>query len=176
PCIVDLDISGCRLIGKIDNIWHRGCLSYRFAEAKAKDRLKAWLLHLVLNAAQNESYPTKSYLICKNASWEMSPLDKGRDLLERLISIYYRGQNELISFFPETSLEYARILQEEGSHEIALKMARIKWDGNKYVRNEFEDLYYDLSFGQIDPFDSQFIKVSTQIYDPLLAHQEKAVK
>ncbi len=173
PCSIDLDIAGFRLVGKIDNIWQSGFVYYRYAEAKAKDRLKAWLLHLALNAAQESSYPTKSYLICKDASWEMANLENSRDILKVFIEIYHKGRNELLKFFPETSYDYARYLREKNSHEFALKKANFNWEGNERGYMERNDPYFNLSFRAIEPLDKEFIELSLLVYGSLLTYQEK---
>ncbi len=60
PIEINLDISGYKLSGRLDNIWPGGMIQFRYTKTKVKDKIKAWIAHLALNASGNKAYPMNS--------------------------------------------------------------------------------------------------------------------
>ncbi|MDY6933756.1 MAG: exodeoxyribonuclease V subunit gamma [Spirochaetota bacterium] len=176
PLDVNLDIYGYKLIGRIQNIWPTALLCLHYTKANAMDKLKAWVLHLILNALNLGSSSKKTILICKDSTWEMEPLNNAFDLLEKLLHIYDKGKDEILHFFPTTSCEYALWILKEYSHKEALNRAIQKWEGSDFSRGDREDPYYNLSFGRVDPFESDFAELSKEVFMPLLTHQIRLEK
>lgn len=172
PYDIDINFSDFKLIGKISNLWPNGLIHYRYAKAKAKYRLEVWILHLVLNASNQKSFSGKSYLFCKDNSWEIAPVEDSMNLLKQLIIIYKRGLNELLHFFPETSLEFVINLLNNRSREASLERALIKWEGGYKQSGEGEDLYYDQCFRGVNLFNDSFCRLSIDIYGPLVDNQK----
>ncbi|MFH0975387.1 MAG: exodeoxyribonuclease V subunit gamma [Spirochaetota bacterium] len=171
---VDLDIRGFKLTGRLDNIRQNGMLRYRYAKAKAADRIKAWIEHIILNTLNNSDCSAKSILICKNAEWEISRPQNCGDLLCDLLDLFIKGHNELIRFFPETSLKFADSMFKGNSAEKARSQAEDEWTGNEYQGGgEGTDAYYNLCFGNISPVNDDFTETSLKILEPMLKHQEK---
>ncbi|NLI83027.1 MAG: exodeoxyribonuclease V subunit gamma, partial [Deltaproteobacteria bacterium] len=170
---VDLAISGFRLSGTISPIYPGWLFRYRYATLGAKDRLKAWVLHLALNCGEVPGYPRETILVGLNRKkWQafrlISP-ENPLELLGELLELYWRGIMKPLHFFPETSLEYARLLLEKGnSPEEAIKAARRKWLGNEYRRGERGELHLDLCFRGTDPLDGEFQDTAVKIFGPLL--------
>ena len=173
PLEINIEISGYNLYGRLDNIWKSGMIHYRYAAAKAKDRLKAWIAHLALNASGKQSYPMNSMLICKDDSFQTSPLDNSVEILDTLISIYIKGQNELLRFFPESSFEYISSIIKERSAEKAFSKALNKWKGSDYALSEGTNPYYELCFKNISPFNIEFAEISMKIFETMVNHQKK---
>jgi exodeoxyribonuclease V gamma subunit len=173
PLEINLTIDGHNISGRFDNIWKSGMIHYRYADTKVKDRIKAWIAHLALNASGVKTLPMNSALICKDASWEMEPLAGSEELLKHLLAIYIKGQNELIRFFPESSFEYASSILKDGSSEKALSRALNKWTGNDYINGEGADEYNKLCFGNIVPFNDEFKETSLAVFEAMLNHQKK---
>ncbi|MBN2401319.1 MAG: exodeoxyribonuclease V subunit gamma [Spirochaetes bacterium] len=176
PLEINIDVSGYKLSGRLSNICKNGMVQYRYADTKPKDRIKAWIAHLVLNASENKAYPMNSLLICKDFSWKMEPLSDCKNILNNIISLYIKGQNELIRFFPESSYAYAASIIKDGLSEKALSLAEEKWTGSDYRKGEGEDEYYNLCFKNISPFDEEFKGISLKIYEIMLNHQMKIEK
>ncbi len=169
PCKVELklDVSGHTIAGILENVFPDMMLSFRYADTKAKDRLKAWICHVFLNA----SIPKKSMLICKDAVWEMEPV-KGAEILEELIDIFLKGMNGLIPFFPDTSLEYSETYFKKG-HIQALKQAGKEWAGSDYISGEGNDPYNYLCYKSTNPLNRDFADISLKIFGPILEFQKK---
>lgn len=171
PCEVNLDITGYRLIGTIDDIWEKGMLQFRYARGGARDRLRAWIMHLAFNAAADGAYPLKSFLICKDHSWETEAIRESREMLKALISIYHSGLTGDLYFFPESSLEYARAIQGGALPVDALRKAVAVWEGSAYSRGEGEDPYCELLSRGGAPLGEAFAELSIQVFKPLLTFQ-----
>jgi exodeoxyribonuclease V gamma subunit len=181
PLEVDLKISGFRLRGRIDAIYPERLLQYRYARVRSRDRLKLWIHHLALNSLKADHYPRISLLLGLDhnnrkehvwAAWEYLPVEKGEEILERLLEIYWAGLRKALHFFPESSWVYIHMLLERNrAHGDALEIARNNWAGNDFTRGEREDAYYELCFGNTDPLDSEFERIAEEVFTPFLAHQ-----
>ncbi len=175
PVEIDLQIGGVKLRGRLDNIWKGSMVQYRYAKTKVKDRLRAWISHIALNAAEVAGYPNNSRLVCKDASWEMGQVDSSKEILRNFLDIYVKGQNELVRFFPESGYEYAQSILKDGSTGKALYLAEKKWIGSDYLDGDGErtNEYYTLCFKEILPFDDEFKNISLKLFEPLIAYQKK---
>jgi exodeoxyribonuclease V gamma subunit len=173
PYILELDINGFTLTGNIDNKRVNGLIHYRYADVKANDMLKTWLMHLILNTAEQNGNPQNSYLLCKKSFHEFTPVDNCKEILLDFIKLFIKGQNQLLHFFPETSYEYARLIFDDKPHDKAVDSAELRWSRNKHARTEIEDNYYYLCFNKIDPLDGHFCSLAKQIYIPLLSNMQK---
>jgi exodeoxyribonuclease V gamma subunit len=164
--------AGYSITGIIKDFWPDAFIRYRCATVKAKDRLRIWIQHLILNAAGSASIPRKSILIGTDYVFETEALeDRATGYLRTLIEIYQRGRRGLVHFFPESSLKYVEALQKGKSQLDALEAARIVWEGNDYASGERNEPYFALCFTDVDPFTEEFEDLARQIYEPLLQHQ-----
>jgi len=176
PVEFSLDIKGCNLYGKLDDIYDHGIVKSRYGAARSKDLLISWLSHLVfcsLSASEkNKKSSCSSFLVCKDAVWEFTPPENSNNILYELISIFFRGLSEPVKFFPESSLEYAKqLLQKNKSPETALNSARRIWAGDEYKKGEAKNLYNSLCFGRShisteSPVDEEFQSISETIFIP----------
>ena len=182
PIEIDLRMSDFRLIGRIDAIYSKRLIQYRYSRIKAKDRLKIWIHHLALNAAIAHSYPRASLLAgleTKGSSepeWaavEYPPVENSKEILEKLIEKYWAGLIRPLHFFPQSSLEYAEHLLKGGNSIDALLKARNKWRGDGFNWGECEDDYYQLCFESTDPLDSEFQDISEEVFIMLLRNEKR---
>jgi len=176
PVSIDLEISGFRLTGIIDSVYPERFLRYRMAAVKPKDILSSWIMHLVLNAAAADGYPSSSMLagLIKSGgewtAWEYPCLENSREILERLLLKYMEGISRPIYFFPVTSMEYARIVAEEGgSHEEAVNGSMKTWSGSDFYRGECKDPYFQLCFRDADLTGREFAETALEVFEPVLA-------
>lgn len=183
PLEVDLAVSGFRLTGIIDTLYPERLLRYRYARLKARDRLKVWIHHLVLNSLKVYNYPQRSLLVSldpnnnKEPVWaacEYSPVENGEEILGMLLGAYWAGLVKPLHFFPESSWVYAHMLLEKNQPpEVALERARNNWTGSDFNRGECEDAYYELCLKGTDPLDSEFQRIAEEVFTLLLAHQRE---
>ncbi|MDZ7336310.1 MAG: exodeoxyribonuclease V subunit gamma [candidate division KSB1 bacterium] len=181
---VDLNLGQFKLVGKIEGVFPERLLTYRLAKIRARDRLRAWIYHLVLNLVQPKDYPRISWLIGWEAengtenweAWQFNQIENSHQLLADLLDIYWQGLSKPIHFFPETSWEFAtRLIEKNKPEPAALKSARRKWRSDDMSRGWFEsqDPYYQLCFEKFepDPLDVDFQNLAIDIFRPVIEYQ-----
>ena len=183
---VHLPLGDFTITGKIKNIYGDGMVFARYAKLKAKDYLKAWVYHLVLNCLGADGYPAKSFLAGVNkpaegllTAWEFPPVQDCQDRLQELLEIYRKGLCTPIRFFPESALQFMSALQKKPDEEAAaLSAAAKKWFISKEQPfNEISDPYFNRCFGSEEkPFTEEFKALARQIYAPLLENRSEAGK
>jgi exodeoxyribonuclease V gamma subunit len=164
PLDFDIQQGEYHLTGRLDRIWTERMIRYRCAKMKAKDRIRSWLEHVVLNAAWQEGYPRETLLLMTDTSISYKPVENVANILQTVLDLYWEGLTMPLRFFPASSLEYARKL------EWKLERARTRWEEGYNTPGEGDDPYYWLCFGQMDPFNDDFERVSRTLLEPLLRH------
>jgi len=168
---IEIDIAGYNLFGRFTDIHEHGLIQIRYANVKPKYLLNTWIYHLILNVLDDNRYPAKSYLICKDTAWEFAQAKNSKDVLKNLFKFFWKGMSEPLHFFPESSFEYAqKMLIKNQTEQAALNFAQKKWIGSDFSRGESEDPYFELCFGKTDPLDKDFEKIAEKIFAPLLDH------
>jgi exodeoxyribonuclease V gamma subunit len=173
PLDVDLLLDGFRVTGRIDRIYGSGLLHYRFAKARAKDRLRLWIHHLLLNHDGAGPQPCRCMLICENLECRYAPVEKSEAFLKGLLSAYWQGLARSLSFLPESSWAYADAVRKGLPPEEAMAKARLVWEGNDFSRGESQDPYNGLCFRGRDPLGPEFAALALELLGPILDHEEK---
>jgi exodeoxyribonuclease V gamma subunit len=185
PFDFDVSMAGFRLTGTINDVYPAGLVQYRYARIRPTDRLKIWMRHLVLNSVRARHYPRTSILIglspnSKNPEWtalEYGPIENSEKILEDLLEKYREGLTTPLHFFPRSSWEYFQdVFHKDRSHEEAVAKARRIWMGNENTTGECEDPYYEVCFGNIDPLDAEFERISEEIFLPLDTNETEIEK
>ena len=65
------------------------------------------------------------------------------------------------------------LLEKDKPAEDSRKKACDTWAGSDFSRGECEDPYYQLCFGNTDPLDPEFERISEEILEPLIVHQKE---
>jgi len=144
PLEVDLRIGEFRLVGRIENIYPKGLLHFRYTNMKPKDRLRIWIHHLILNRIKNQTYPCNGILACKDFDCKYPPVKESEALLKDLLEAYWQGLKRLIHFFPVSSWGYAEARGQGKDPAEALQSAMGEWEGNDFKQGEKKDVYYQL--------------------------------
>jgi len=174
PIMVDLDFAGFRLTGRITEIHEDGLFLIHYARVKPKYLLITWFYHLILCALIEDEIPANSLLVCKDSIWAFDPVAGVTEILEYLLSLFWKGMSQPLKFFPESSYDYAqRIWNKKQTKAVALNAAQRKWLGSEFARGESEDPYYNLCFKNIDPVDQEFQSIAENVFTPLLDHCTK---
>jgi exodeoxyribonuclease V gamma subunit len=169
PLTVDIEIDGFHLTGMLANVYPEGLVFYRMAKTKGRDRLSAWILHLVFNHLHPDKTP-QTFVIFKDKSYRYSPVKGPEKYLRIYLNIYLQGLRQPAHFFTDSSLLYADRMVKANEPDKAMRAAADKWDAFQYA--EKDDPYYDLCFGQIDPLDDEFRELAIAIYEPMLQHED----
>ncbi|WP_305046295.1 exodeoxyribonuclease V subunit gamma [Geoalkalibacter sp.] len=170
---VDLSLSGTRLTGRIALGGRGGPLRYRYARLKAKDRLDAWLAHLLLCAQQERGGET--LLVGSENLCRFAPLERGRarTLLAEFLELFRAGLCRALPLFPETSAAWAKNLLAGKPPEAAWEAARKVWEGGERARGESEDAWVRYCLRGADPFDAEFEALALRVFSPLLTACEE---
>ncbi len=170
PLTLDLAIGEFRLTGRIGNVFAGGPVSFRPAKIKARDRLRAWIVHLAGHAAGCTDW--RSVLVGRDGKTRIygTPADP-EAALETLLALYWQGLMRPLPFFPESSLEYTVRRGKGGDHAAALSAAAGKWEAFKYP--EKDDPWYCICFRRESPLKvDAFGPTALAVFNPLLESEE----
>lgn len=179
PLQVDLRIGPFRLTGRLARLTQRGCLiSYRCAQIKAKDMLRHWIQHLVLNVVGPDGCVPNSLLLGTDAMQEYRSVKSAESVLSALLDLYWAGLTTPLRFFPETARAFveAEQAQAQGSRskKEPIEAARNVWNWGITGRAsdaEKNNEYFSLCFGsEADPLDAEFERLARAVFGPLLEH------
>jgi exodeoxyribonuclease V gamma subunit len=167
-----------KITGYLRSIWRSHLIHYRYTKVKAKDQIRIWLHHLLLNAlATDRNYkqlPRYSLLFGEGKCWEYLPINNSQEVLCHLLTNYYwQGLQQPLLFFPETSLT----LVEKAAEKEVMRMTKEVWQGDDFSpKGEAYDEYYQVCFHSLEenmPFqDDHFKKLAEDFYQPLLEHRQ----
>ncbi len=173
---VELDIAGFRIFDHVTDVYENGLIQTIYANTKPKYLLNTWIYHLIVSALLEDKGSLRSFLLCKDAAWEFTPVISALDILKSLLDIYWKGMSAPLHFFPVSSFEYVyQILQKKQTQSASLNVAQRKWRGSDFSRGESEDPYFERCFGKTNPLDKDFEKISMNIFSPLLNHCSKII-
>jgi exodeoxyribonuclease V gamma subunit len=177
PLNVEMNLAGIHLIGKLGNIYKEKMIRRVYANFKPKYLLNTWIYHILLNVSNEENYPLKTLLMCRDGVWEFLPLSQSRKIIIGLLKFYQAGLIQPVRFFSDSSYAYTRqLLEKNKSEKRALSAAENIWNGSDFVRGERQDPYYERCFGWMEPqtlFDQTFQKTALEIFGPLMTHSRK---
>jgi exodeoxyribonuclease V gamma subunit len=171
PVAVDIELDGFHLTGTLTNVYPEGLVCYRAAKMKGRDRLRAWVSHLVFNHLRSNTEAAHTFAIFEDKVYRYSPAEKPEMYLRIYLNIYLRGLCQPIHFFPESSLNYADTITKGKETDKAMRSASDKW--NAFEFGEKDNPYYELCFKEIDPLDDEFRELAKTVYEPMLKHEEQ---
>jgi len=170
---VDMRIGRFTLSGSLVTYPPGRVVLYRPARAKAFDLFTAWIHHLVLCSLGRDADAQSCY-ISRDGTVELSPVENSSEVLNTLLEHYWEGMSRPLPFFPETSLKYASLgRQADESREERLKKARVVWEGREQNPGEGTDLAYRICFQGREALDSEFEKIASRLFGPLILHRGK---
>ncbi|MCX5847609.1 MAG: exodeoxyribonuclease V subunit gamma [Deltaproteobacteria bacterium] len=170
PIAVDIAVDGFHLTGRLVNVYPGGLVSYRLAKIKGRDRITAWISHLVLNHLREQAAVRETVIVGEDRAFRYSQVEDTETYLRILLDIYWKGLRIPLHFFPESSLAYAEQATKVTEPEKAMRTAKGKWEAFEYAEND--NPYYRLCFRQIDPLDTEFRELAMTIFEPMLRHEE----
>ncbi len=176
PILISVSYEGFKITGRLDGIYNKGQIIYRFARLKAKDIVRAFVDHLFFQIDDQVKGPKYTRLIVQNDIWKWKPLVKPEIILKSLLKLYWKGLTSPLPFFPEPSLEYARRVLLMGQDKaFALEAARKKLPGNFFngqARNT--DPYLEFCFGCDPELNRRFEETAMEVFGPIFSFREKA--
>ena len=178
PVQVDHTMGDFRLTGEIHRLTAKGLLHYRCASIKAKDLLRMWVQHLVLNTVFSGERHTEAVLVGRDEVLRVPSLEGAPELLAGLLDLYWRGLTRPLKFSrkpPELTPRPRRRESPAGRSRTRPGVARLSWEGNSFTKvpGECEDAYFDLCFRSVDPLDEEFQQTARAVFGPLLSALEE---
>ena len=176
---LELKLMDCTITGILENIFGNTCICYRYAKIKATDMLNAWINHLILHLVDVDNPRTVLMGIDRGQETRVmvylfAPVSSPEEILESLVETFKTGIRRPIPFFPESSLEFAKLMKKNDENDV-INRIKHRFYGDEYRFGEGQDPYYDLCFGGLDPFDEEFKRLSKSIFEPLLKHLNNRV-
>ena len=177
---IEITHAGVTITGRISTLTRDNLIHYRPAGIKAKDRLRIWISHLILNLSNDDALPRTSMLFGKDGKGKTQCVTytnpgNAEAHLDTLLGLYQEGMTRPIAFYPESSLSYADEINKGKNHEQAIKKALETWAG-AFRHKESDDIYYRIFPGETDSFDSDFTAIAQKIYLPILINEQQAKK
>ncbi|MBF0572322.1 MAG: exodeoxyribonuclease V subunit gamma, partial [Desulfamplus sp.] len=167
-----------RLKGTVSDMWSDKIVRFRAASVKAKDIVRAWIIHLACSCHQSPL----TVVIGKDKIYQFKTPNDPISLLDSLITIYKQGITKPIQFFPESSKAYAesyndsivkKKLDPYSAMTIGIGKAKVKFKDafNNSGEGESEDI--KLCFKHLaTPLDDEFCSLSNSVWIPILDHLE----
>jgi exodeoxyribonuclease V gamma subunit len=174
------------LTGHVDGLTAQARLQYRCATVKPKDFVRAWVTHLLLNAAaeRDGALPRVTQLIGRDAAWRFEPVQAPAEQLDRLMAACRRALTGPVPFFEGASYAFATRMRKPGKSdnpvESAWREAHAAWHGNRFMRTagDGDDPFVALCFRGCNPLRDrreEFESLALEFWGPLLDHaQEEA--
>ena len=167
---VDITLAEIRIFGQLQPICKQGFFGYRLGLVTARDYLRLWLQHLLLNILAPADIEPSSHWLGQDQELVLRPVAQAEYHLETLLHYYWRGLHAPLPFFPKTSFAYIEAAANNRSKTSPEHKAQQVWEGNERTPGEANDPYYRLAFRACDPLDEAFISVTESIIQPIFAH------
>lgn len=166
PVEVNLYSHGIHLLGWVKNLTVNGLLFYRPAKVTAKDRLVAWVHHLMLSA-MGRGVKTKHIGLAE--SFEYRPLEQtqAKGLVDQLVAFYLKGLKQPQPFFVKSSEKWC---QTSKVQEVAKA-----FNGSSFnqIPGEGDDLYIQRVYKDVETLPELFNQLSEDVFAPLFAAMEE---
>jgi len=172
PLDVAFQAAGLQLSGRLTRVGSEGITGYCVGRLPAAQLTGLWIRHLALNVAAPGGTVAQTRWLHADGMIHLPAVPEAADLLAGLLALYWDGLSSPLHLFPKNSREYATCRRQGKSPQQALARAWSRWNGGFQDYPEFGNAYYRLAFPQGDVLDSEFERVSEQIFEPLLSALE----
>jgi exodeoxyribonuclease V gamma subunit len=168
-----LEAGALHLAGTLAGVTTGGRVEGRPGLIGARDRLAAWIRHLVLCAlARRGRLPRdtacRTVYLGVDATLVFRQVDDADLRLAELADAYRRGLCEPLPFFPESAYAYAAAHRGRGTRD-PLEVAR-----ETFGKRRADDRWAQLVFRDTDPLGEVFTELARTIMAPLIAALEGA--
>lgn len=165
PVEIDQGIGAFRLQGRLGGLADSGLVLSRPAGIKCKDRLTAWVLHLLLCALAPDGVRRRTVFVGEDTTLVLHPVEEPLAIIEDLLALRWQGLREPVPFFPQSSWEWFQ------SGELGPRFYEA-WNGRGQQSGEGEDLAVRMAWRGRDPIGEEFMLCATRVLAPLDKHGE----
>lgn len=159
------------LSGELSGLRPSGLIEVVPRKAYAGEIIGAWLRHLVLCVVQPGDVALRTELYDETTVYGWGAVSDAAGLLADWLRGWRDGQASPLSFFPRTSLAYARCLAEGGDESRALGAALAEWEPAFEGKSaQKDDPAIALAFRGHDALaDPAFARLASELLLPMLA-------
>jgi exodeoxyribonuclease V gamma subunit len=132
PLVVDAMVADTRIGGVLRNLWPAAQVFYSYSKIAARHEMAPWIRHLVLCLGEGDGGPRTTRLVGRKQNdgvcsvvFRDVPAAEAKQILTKLLHIYWVGQTMPLAFFPNAARAYVNAL-DKGEAE-ALESARYQF-------------------------------------------------
>ena len=176
PVEIDFELGGHRVTGTVANAGPDTLVWWRPGRLRARDRIEVWLRQLTLAAAGRDATEATALSIEEGAA-KMTSFAAPEDAREQLLGwlrAWEQGRSSALSFFPETSLAYAKAIARGADEAAALAKAHDAWFGISGPPGPWSrggemahDAYLQLVHDDRGPLTDEFEALAASLLVPL---------
>ena len=176
PVEIDFELGGHRVTGTVENAGPDTLVWWRPGGLRARDRIEVWLRQLTLAAAGRDATEATALSIEEGAA-KMTSFAAPEDAREQLLGwlrAWEQGRSSALSFFPETSLAYAKTIARGADEAAALAKAHDAWFGVSGPPGPWSrggevahDAYLQLVHDDRGPLTDEFEALAVSLLVPL---------
>jgi exodeoxyribonuclease V gamma subunit len=184
PCPFEVSVDDFVLQGEWDTIANNHQIFYRCGKTRPKDRISAWIHHLVACASgQFADLETRFFAMDKAKKYLCyGPVEPewAKQCLSELVDLFRSGMQRPIPFFPSTSFAYQMEIHksenpaDETVVSSATNNARKEWSSTEFSYGggpkESESPENQLCFYEEPMGDPEFVRLAQLILDPIFKH------
>jgi len=168
-----LDCEALTVAGRGTGIRDGRLIAWRPSTLKEKDRLRTWVQHLLINAS-GEGH--ESVFIGTDNILRFGVPKDPAELLGDLASLFLKGLEEPLAFFPRSSWAWMETLTEKDDLEKAMKKADAKFeDGFKFAGERNSDPWFSAAFPRLRLADikDSFTALARRVYGPMIEYSSE---
>jgi exodeoxyribonuclease V gamma subunit len=164
--MLDLELEGFQISGRLQGVYGNGLIQHRYAKMKWKDRFNVWLQHLLL-CLERPDPAGCSQLICRDQESGYFYEPEAGTCLKNLLEIYWEGLSRPLPLFPRASWAYMQAIRAGKTEAKVREAVRQAWD-NEYNGGDRTDPYLARCFRETDPLEQpDFLPLTEAVMGPL---------
>lgn len=177
PVALVLPVGQFTVTGTVSAVHSRTLVVYRFAKAKPKDFLRAWIYHLALCASGTGDRTVLFCLDAKNSQptdWQFPRIDDAEALLGSLLDLYWQGLHRPLPLFPKASFAFAeKLLKKDSDEQKAMQAAFDFFEGSDFTGGgDADDPSINICFQDIEPVKQEFMTLARSVYVTMMENRE----
>jgi exodeoxyribonuclease V gamma subunit len=177
PVALVLQVGQFTLTSTLSAVHSRTLVVYRYARAKPKDFLRAWIYHLALCASGTGDRSLLFALDAKDAQptgWQFPRIDDAETLLGSLLDLYWQGLHRPLPLFPKASFAFAdKLLGKNGEERKARDAALDAFESSDFTGGDADDPYINICFPDGEFDEQEFMNLARSVYVTMMEHREK---
>ena len=178
PVALVLQVGEFTLTGALSAMHNRTLVVYRYAKAKPKDFLGAWIYHLALCASGTGDMTLLFALDARDTQptgWRFPRIDDAETLLGNLLDLYWQGLHRPLPLFPKASFAFAdKLLGKNGDEQKALQAALDAFEGSDFTGGgDADDPYINICFPDSEFDEREFMNLARSVYVTMMEHRVK---